>query len=43
MLLIYQTGIEQNRPDFASALGVILVIGVFAVSGLLWLVQRRQA
>ncbi len=43
VLLIYQTGIEQNRPDFASALGVILVIGVFAVSGLLWLVQRRQA
>jgi multiple sugar transport system permease protein len=43
VLLIYQSGIEQNRPDFASALGVILVIGVFAISGLLWLVQRRQA
>jgi multiple sugar transport system permease protein len=43
VLQIYQSGIEQNRPDFASALGVILVIGVFAISGLLWLVQRRQA
>jgi multiple sugar transport system permease protein len=43
VLQIYQAGIEQNRPDFASALGVILVIGVFAISGLLWLVQRRQA
>ena len=42
VLQIYQAGIEQNRPDFASALGVILVIGVFAISGLLWLVQRRQ-
>ena len=43
VLLIYQTGIEQNRPDFASALGVILVIGVLLISGVLWLVQRRQA
>ena len=30
VLLIYQTGIEQNHPDFASALGVILVVGVLA-------------
>jgi multiple sugar transport system permease protein len=43
VLQIYQTGIEQNRPDFASALGIVLVIGVLAITGLLWLVQRRQA
>jgi multiple sugar transport system permease protein len=43
VLLIYQSGIEQNHPDFASALGVLLVILVVLISGGLWLVQRRQA
>jgi multiple sugar transport system permease protein len=43
VLQIYQTGIEQNRPDFASALGVILVIGVLLIAGVQWLLQRRQA
>jgi multiple sugar transport system permease protein len=43
VLQIYQTGIEQNHPDFAAALGIILVIGVLLISGALWLVQRRQA
>jgi multiple sugar transport system permease protein len=43
VFLIYEAGIEQNRPDFASALGVLLVIGVLLIAGALWLVQRRQA
>ena len=43
VLQIYETGIEQNHPDFASALGVILVIGVFVIVGIQQLVQRRQA
>ena len=43
VLLMYQTGIEQNRPDFASALGVLLVIGVFLIFGIQRLLQRRQA
>ena len=43
VLLIYQTGIEQNHPDFAAALGIILVIGVLLIGGAQWLVQRRQA
>jgi multiple sugar transport system permease protein len=43
VLLIYQTGIEQNHPDFASALGVILVVGVLLIVGVQRLVQRRQA
>ena len=43
VLLIYQTGIEQNRPAFASALGVILTLGVLAVAGVVQFVQRRTA
>jgi multiple sugar transport system permease protein len=43
VLLLYQTGIEQNHPDFASALGVILVIGVLLVVGVQRLLERRQA
>jgi len=42
VLQIYETGIEQNHPDFASALGVILVIGVLLIVGIQQLVQRRQ-
>ena len=37
VLLMYQRGIEQGNPDVASALGVILVIGVLLIA----LVQRR--
>ncbi|WP_037908358.1 carbohydrate ABC transporter permease [Actinacidiphila yeochonensis] len=37
VLLMYQKGIEQNHPDFASALGVLLIIGVLIVA----LVSRR--
>jgi multiple sugar transport system permease protein len=29
---MYQKGIEQGNPDIASAIGVILVIAVLAVS-----------
>ena len=43
VLQIYQTGIEQNHPDFASALGIVLVIGVLLIAGLQQLVQRRRA
>jgi multiple sugar transport system permease protein len=32
VLLMYQRGIEQGEPDVAAALGVLLVIGVLAVS-----------
>jgi multiple sugar transport system permease protein len=42
VLLIYQTGIEQNHPDFAAALGVILTLGVLVIAGLLRVVQRNQ-
>jgi len=42
VLQIYETGIEQNHPDFASALGVILVVGVLLIVGIQQLVQRRQ-
>jgi len=37
VLIIYQRGIEQGRPGFASALGVLLVVFVLAVS----LLSRR--
>ena len=42
VLLMYQIGIEQNHPDFASALGVILVIGVLLIVGVQRLLQRNQ-
>lgn len=37
VLVMYQRGIEQGNPDVASAIGVLLVIGVLVVS----LVNRR--
>jgi multiple sugar transport system permease protein len=37
VLLMYQQGIEQNHPDIASALGVLLIIGVLLVA----LINRR--
>jgi multiple sugar transport system permease protein len=37
VLLMYQRGIEQGQPDVASAIGVILVVGVLLIA----LVQRR--
>jgi ABC-type sugar transport system permease subunit len=40
VLLMYQLGIEQNRPDAASAIGVILVLGVLAIAGVQRLFDR---
>jgi multiple sugar transport system permease protein len=37
VLVMYQRGIEQGSPDIASAIGVMLVIGVLVVS----LINRR--
>lgn len=37
VLLMYERGIEQNQPDIASAIGVLLIIGVLIVS----LINRR--
>jgi len=37
VFLMYQRGIEQGNPDVASAIGVLLVIGVLAIS----LINRR--
>jgi multiple sugar transport system permease protein len=37
VLVMYQKGIEQGSPDIASAIGVILVIGVLVIS----LINRR--
>ncbi|GAB2487817.1 carbohydrate ABC transporter permease [Jatrophihabitans fulvus] len=33
VLLMYQLGIEQNRPDVAAAIGVVLVAGVLLLAG----------
>lgn len=41
VLIMYQRGIEQNQPDVASAIGVLLIIGVLIVAGLnRWLLER---
>jgi multiple sugar transport system permease protein len=41
VLLMYQRGIEQGRPDIASAIGVILVAGVLLIALLQrWLLER---
>ena len=32
VLVMYQKGIEQGNPDVASAIGVVLVIGVLLIS-----------
>ena len=37
VLLMFQDGIEQNHPDLAAAIGVLLVVGVLVVA----LVNRR--
>ena len=37
VLLMYQKGIEQGNPDVASAIGVLLVIGVLVIA----LMNRR--
>ena len=40
VLLMYQLGIEQNRPDVAAAIGVVLVIGVLLLAGAQRLLDR---
>jgi multiple sugar transport system permease protein len=41
VLVMYQKGIEQGHPDVASAIGVLLVIGVLAISLInRWLLER---
>jgi multiple sugar transport system permease protein len=41
VLLMYQSGIEQNHPDFAAAIGVMLVLGVLLIAGVQQLIERR--
>ena len=40
VLIMYQLGIEQNRPDAAAAIGVILVIGVLVIAGIQRALER---
>jgi multiple sugar transport system permease protein len=42
VLLMYQRGIEQNHPDQAAAIGVVLVIGVLVIVGIQQLMERRR-
>ncbi|MBM2614813.1 sugar ABC transporter permease [Actinoplanes sp. LDG1-06] len=43
VLLMYQRGIQQGEPDFAAALGVLLVIGVLIVAFVNWrFIERRD-
>jgi len=43
VLLMYQRGIQQNHPDNAAAIGVLLVIGVLVIAGIQQLLERRAA
>jgi len=43
VLLIYQRGIQQNHPDKAAAIGVLLVVGVLLIAGIQQLLERRAA
>jgi multiple sugar transport system permease protein len=43
VLIMYQHGIQQNHPDFAAALGVLLVVGVLLIAGVQQLFDRRMA
>lgn len=40
VLIMYQLGIEQNRPDAAAAIGVVLVIGVLIIAGIQRALER---
>jgi multiple sugar transport system permease protein len=40
VLIMVQLGIEQNRPDAAAAIGVILVIGVLIIAGIQRVLER---
>src|SRR6266496_1921614 len=41
VLLMYQRSIEQNHPDRAAAIGVILVVSVLLIVGIQQLLERR--
>jgi multiple sugar transport system permease protein len=43
VLLMYQRGIQQNHPDNAAAIGVLLVLGVLLIAGVQQLLERRAA
>jgi len=43
VLLMYQRGIQQNHPDNAAAIGVLLVLGVLLLAGIQQLLERRAA
>jgi multiple sugar transport system permease protein len=43
VLLMYQRGIEQGHPDVASAIGVLVVVGVLLIAGVQRLLERRAA
>lgn len=43
VLRMYQSGIEQNHPDLAAAIGVLLVIGVLLIAGIQQLLERRAS
>jgi multiple sugar transport system permease protein len=42
VFLIYRYGIEQNHPGYASAIGVLLVIGILAVAAVNRFVLERE-
>jgi multiple sugar transport system permease protein len=42
VLLMYQTGIQQGHAGYAAAIGVILAIGVMAISGIQRFVLERD-
>ncbi|GAA0463932.1 ABC transporter permease [Actinoplanes capillaceus] len=42
VLLMYQRGIEQQHPDVAAAIGVLLVAGVLLLAGAQRLLERRR-
>jgi len=42
VLLMYQAGIEQNRPGYAAAIGVLLTIAVLAISAFNRFVLERD-
>jgi multiple sugar transport system permease protein len=42
VLLMYQTGIEQNHPGYAAAIGVLLTIGVLVISAINRFVLEKE-
>lgn len=42
VLIMYQRGIEQARPDVAAAIGVVLVLGVLLISFVNWRLLEKD-